>query len=177
MESLVEIEKFLLETIWGILIIGAVGSILGGIIIYMVKKLAAYFNIHKESIFLSFLYRYYSPLIIGEKLATQASPSKDSLYICWVSSELAWWITFTLTLLFNLLLISIILLFFGTERPFALGFSISLALLLLHYFIKQSSYIYGLASQEAQFDAFKAAKLKHPKNFKEWKTSDRKKSV
>ena len=67
MEQIVEIKKFLLETIWGILILGACGSVLGGFLVYLAKAVINLFAEHKNNIYRSFLYRYFKQVDLGEK--------------------------------------------------------------------------------------------------------------
>ena len=170
MEQLLVIKKFLLETIWGILILGASGSILGGIIIYIVKKVTVFVNSHKENIFYTVTHRYYRQIEIGKKFIKHQNPSKDSGYIVYCIGEWFYLSVLSFALISVLIMGALILLFFGLERPYLLSSSVSLALLLLNSFIKQGMFCTSMYDEEVD-KVYEDIESKQPNGYKEWANS------
>jgi hypothetical protein len=170
MESLMLVEKFLLETVWGILILGACGSIIGGSIIYLLKGLYRKISSNRELYLKRFLYKYYIESVISEKLMETIKPSKDIKYAFFANWELAELIIEVIALFLVLFFIAIVAMLYGVERPYVLSMSISLAFIFAHNCLKNAFSSFGFLDSEI-FQLQKSIGRTQPKNYDEWEES------
>ncbi len=167
MEQLPGIQRFLLETMGGILILGASGSILGALIIYLIKKLVSFARSHSDIFFFVPFYKYFRQARIAEKLSEHQKPSKDTEYLIYCIGEWLKYVLFSFMLILAIGMTAIILLFFGTERPYTLSASISTILLLLHRWLKKGFFVNFLFGRHFK-KKVQAIESEQPKTFKKW---------
>jgi ABC-type multidrug transport system fused ATPase/permease subunit len=168
-------EKFFTQSVWGILILGAVGSIVGAFIIYLVKKIFNHINSNKQKYLASFLYKYFIHVNISEKLSCKLHPSQDAKYIAWCISEFSYFICSFLSLGLLLFFTAIVVLFFGIDRPILLSVLISIIILLVHFYFKSLVSTIGLIDDNI-WSAYKEIKNSQSTNYDEFEKSCKEKS-
>ena len=175
MEQFASSEKFFTQSVWGILILGAVGSIVGAFIIYLVKKIFAHINSNKQKYLNSFLYKYFIHFNISDKLSRKLNPSQDAKYIAWCISEFSDFICSSLSLGLILCFTAIVVLFFGIDRPILLSVLISIIILLANLCLKNLVSTIGLIDRNI-WTAHKEIKNSQPTNYDEFEKSCKEKS-
>jgi len=168
-------EKFFTQTVWGILILGAAGSIVGAFIIYLVKILFTHINTNKEKYWNSFLYKYFIHVNISSKLSFKLQPSQDAKYIVWCISEFSDFICSALYLGLILCFTAIVVLFFGIDRPILLSVLISIIILLAHLCLKNIVSTIGLIDRNI-WSAYEEIKNSQPTSYDEFEKSCKEKS-
>ena len=152
-----KVEQFLRETIFGMIILGAIASILAIFIFNFVKFLFRKLKERYSSFFLWMNWKYEKETILGQKmfvLADSVSEAQDNMKATGLNAKFEYTFLFirqccSLILFSTLLIVSILMIFlsimFFTEKSsLFLVFSISCFFSSLHYTIKASSYLSGL---------------------------------
>jgi hypothetical protein len=152
-----QIQTSLLSTVWGVVLLGAAGSVFGGLFIYLVKNLCFFLinkiknHFPKNRLF----YSLYRAISLGEKLKNiKKEEHKSYDYLLFViRTFLSSSVDFILFLLLSLLT-AIVAIFFGLERPFLLVTLISITLLSFVAMVKVSLYclvlVDGVSYQKAK---------------------------
>lgn len=131
MVNITGLSQWLTTTVPGILILGAFGSILGGIIIYVVRLIFQRAPRLWKFVQQTVLYPYVREIEIGERLAEAAPELDDSqdlqLFMFWGFCEVvifSGWVGLAVTFTSGVAVL------YGLSRPMLLAFSISVTLLL-----------------------------------------------
>ncbi|EGR4177549.1 hypothetical protein DDN05_17860 [Vibrio cholerae] len=166
--DLVEAQKWLMETIWGIITLGAFGSLLGAFLLYMLKTLLVKFNRSKESLIRSLLYPIFKHSLHGEAMRDQLAPkSADAKYLVYhIENASNAIMSFTIFLVcFSFL--GHVLIAYGLERPLLLSFLIAVNILTFYSALNSMMYSDGHLDDEIRVMQKKIEKCL-PKNYKEY---------
>ncbi|WP_133406541.1 hypothetical protein [Parashewanella tropica] len=166
-----ELKTFLLESIQGIIILGAIGSILGGFLVYLSKKSFTYLLIKINE--LAFAERMKHPLVRTVKAAAKlreahAEQHASFDYQLYVSRKMMFATIDFIILICTLTLTLGTLIAFGIERPLVLSALLSVLILAFVSALKTSLHIVVLTSEKAEaIDNQIHAEI--PKSYKEYK--------
>ena len=176
MEFQSSLEAFFLKSVWGVLVLGACGSILGGIIIFLLKKLYIYASSKRELFFMSFMYKYYREHEISEKFVDEHGPSIDAKIVVYAVGRWVEAVLYFLILGLIVLLTSIVGIFYGLERRYLLSCLIAMTLISLHYFIKVAASSVGCMDYEMH-SSYEEIRSQQPKSFNIWVEKNKKQGV
>lgn len=157
-----------MQSLFGVLLLGALGSILGAAIISIVRRVIRFLSKHKEYFYLKIVYRFiYIPYESGSRFTKLVSPSNDAKYILYYITQLAEVIILFFVSLSFFILVSFIILLYGIERPYLLSFIVSIFLLTFFGWFNSFVRCLGFISVE-HHELMKKVKLEQPKTFKEY---------
>jgi hypothetical protein len=162
-----ELQSLLLSTVWGVILLGAVGSILGGIIIFLVKKSIAKFvanlkhNFPKNRLF----YPFYRSILLGQNIKElKGKEHQDADFILFaMRATLMSAIDLILFFLISFLT-AIVAIFWGLERPILLTSLLSLSMLSAFAWLKSGVYSLSLIAGET-YEAGKEINKSIPKKY------------
>ncbi|ELV8609732.1 hypothetical protein QNF14_004247, partial [Vibrio vulnificus] len=114
-----------------------------------------------------FFYRYLRPIEVGEKLYESQNPTKGEQYLMHYIGGIASLLIFCMLLISNLLLVAVLLIFFGVEKPYVLAISLSVLILLFDKTVKYGFYVASLDG-ECVYNKHKQIEKQQPKSYKAW---------
>ncbi|AQT60811.1 hypothetical protein [Cellvibrio sp. PSBB023] len=168
MEYIAILEKFFLQNLFGVLLLGALGSILGVGILSVGRRLIRFLSEHKEYFYLRILYKFiFVPYEIGSNFTKLISPSNDAKYIIYYIAQLIEVLILFFISLSLFIVGSFIILLHGIEKPYLLSFIASIFFLTFFGWFNLLVRCVGFLSRE-HHDLMKKIKSEQPKSFKEY---------
>ena len=165
--SFKDLQTTLLSTVWGVILLGAIGSILGGFIIMLTKKLTINLinslknNFPKTRLF----YPIYRAAILAQSIKKlKCHEQKESDFVLFAIRQSVMFIAETLLFFFVAFLTLIVIIFFGLERPILLTTLFSLSILTFFNWLKSGVYSLCLISGET-YSAQKELDKSIPKKY------------
>ncbi len=149
MFDLQALQDWLTKSVGGILVLGAAGSILGAILISIVKSLTNRLLNSKDKVMLWFLNQYNKEILIGEAVEkTFGASGKDGQFIVYHIARSIDAFGDFIAFMLSLTLVGHVAIAYGIARPFLLSGLIAVSLLLFHYTLKSMLRISGHCPNE-----------------------------
>jgi hypothetical protein len=162
------LQAWLIETVWGILLLGAAGSVVGAVIIYLTKRLATKIIESKDVAMMRMLYPLGREVEIGEKIRGVLGPvNRDAQFLVYHTLQSLGCIFDTFALLLSLTLTAHLAIAYGIDRPVLLSVMIALNFIFFWGFLKSGL---RLSSHVTQIVESTAKKIDddQPKKFSAW---------
>lgn len=161
-------QHWFLGTIYGVLILGATGSILGTVLIFLIKKLARNIFLKRNDILIRIMLPLGLMIERGRAIRdAEGVASKDGKYLVFVMVMCCYTI-FGVVAAFCFFSITVyIFIHYYLDRPVLLSFFLALSLIFLYGLLKDFLYLRSLACNDL-FDEHQRIKKEMPKNYAEW---------
>ena len=167
--SLEELQKTLLSTVWGVILLGALGSILGGFLILLMKKVVSRLVVKLKKDFpkTRLFYPFYRAATLGKSLKDlKSKEQKDSDFVLFAIRQSVMFVADTILLFFTFSLTAIVAIFFGLDRPLLLTFLVSLSILSIYSWLKSGIFSLTLISGDT-YHSHKKLEGAIPKKYSE----------
>lgn len=163
-----ELKAWLLQSVPGVILLGAIGSIIATILIYVVRLTLKSLINSKERIVMRLLYSYAKTIEVGERFRDVHAPqSAETRYLASVVYETGMFLGVATMLLLSISTTLMTYLTFALERPLALSSFVGMTLFFANKTLKHGLYITSLLSPET-LDRKDAIEKAQPKTFAEW---------
>ncbi len=158
----------MLQSVPGVILLGAIGSIIATGLIYFVRLIFKNFVDSKERIAKRLVYGYRKSIDLGEQFRDMHGPySNETRYLASVVYETGMFVGVAIMLLLSLALSILVYVMFALEKPLPLSTFIGATIFFANKTLKDGLYITSLLSQET-LDAKEAIEKAQPKSFPEW---------
>ena len=167
--DLAALKTWLLTTVPGVILLGALGSIVGSILIMVTRKIAQRLKGRWRRFRISFLYRLFGRDIqIGERFHDHyAAQAESSAYVLFVLSELVEFLTVTGLAIISIAITTVVAIWYGLDRPVLLAAGISISIMLAIKFTRQGVYMSTLTETSA-YKVAEQIKEAQPKRYHDW---------
>lgn len=162
-----ELKIVLLSTIWGVILLGALGSILGGFLIFLMKKIISILIVKLKNSFPKsrLLYPLHRAITLGRSIKSiKSNEQNESDFVLFAIRQSIMFLADTMLLFFVFLLTSIVAIFFGLERPILLIFLVSLSILVIYNWLQSGCFSLALISGDT-YHAHKKLDKSIPKKY------------
>jgi predicted PurR-regulated permease PerM len=142
-------QDWLLKSILGVIVLGAIGSIIGAIIYRLIKTIVIRIGKIKDRVFMWIM----QPIFKGAEKAEKfrelfGHKSTETKYIAYMIYEASIFIGNVIILFISLAITIIILLFFSLDKPIALSAFIAINIFMIIETLKQGLYLLNLLSND-----------------------------
>lgn len=145
------IKNWLMNSIWGVITLGSLGSLLGALILFLLKKIFSKVNSSKDRFWGALLYPIMRQNFWGEAMRKHIAPdSKDVRYLVYYMEHVAYFILDCITFFVCVSFLGHVLIAYGLERPLLLSFLIAINILTFITAIKSMMYSDGHQDEEIQ---------------------------
>ncbi|EIZ1900378.1 hypothetical protein MOS04_004634 [Vibrio parahaemolyticus] len=145
------IKHWLMNSIWGVITLGSLGSLLGALILFLLKKIFSKVNSSKDRFLGALLYPIMRQNFWGEAMREHIAPdSKDVRYLVYYMERIAYCIMDFITFLVCVSFLGHVLIAYGLERPLLLSFLIAVNILTFIAALKSMMYSDGHQDQDIQ---------------------------
>lgn len=163
-----EFKAWLLQSIPGVILLGAIGSIIATMLIYIGQSALKSLINSKERIVMRLIYGYVKSIEVGETFRDVHVPhSPETRYLASVVYETGMFLSVAAILFLSISTTIMVYLIFALERPLVLSSLVGLVLFFANKALKHGLYITSLLSQES-IDTKEAIEKAQPKTFAEW---------
>ncbi|MFB1095389.1 hypothetical protein ACEWH9_14630 [Vibrio diabolicus] len=170
-----EIKKWLMETLLGVITLGAFGSILGSILIYVLRRTGKYLYNSRKKILLKLFYPIGRQIEIGRSVNNQYAPNtEDGQFLVYHVDATASSVIDANIFLCFITLTAHVSIAHGIERPILLSALIALTLISAFGALKSSLRVSSHTSKELSGN-IRQIKKTFPKSADEWLESRAKK--
>lgn len=166
-----ELQSTLLSTVWGVVLLGAIGSVLGGFLVYFAKKIIfscankLKSNFPKTRLF----YPIYRSAILGHSIKElKVKEHENADYILFAIRASIMSAMDIVLSFFLMFLTAIVSIFFGLDRPILLTLLLSLTILSVFAWLKSGTYSLSLILGET-YKAEKELNKAIPKKYEKGK--------
>jgi hypothetical protein len=162
------VQDWLLKTVWGVLVLGAIGSIIGAIVIFVLKKITKKVVESKDGIIMRLIYPMGREIEIGEKIRNALGPTgRDGQFLIYHTYQSLGFIFDIFALILSVTLTAHVAIAYGLERPILLSVIIALNLILFRAFLKSGIRLCSHVSEAIELAADEIEKSQ-PKKFSDW---------
>ncbi|NIY86118.1 hypothetical protein [Vibrio campbellii] len=145
------IKQWLMDSIWGIITLGALGSLFGALILFLLKKTFAKVNSSKDRFLRVLAYPIMRQNFWGEAMRKHIAPnSEDVRYLVYYVERIAYCIMDFVTFLVCVSFLGHVLIAYGLERPLLLSFLIAINILTLVSTLKSLMFSDGHQDEDIQ---------------------------
>ncbi|MGJ4747853.1 hypothetical protein ACQV5M_15965 [Leptospira sp. SA-E8] len=169
MQDFKSFEEFLLRSVWGVITLGAIGSIAGAVIIFVIGRIANYFKLNTVELFNAFFYRYLKSNESASNLSINQQPSEDAKYIIYAITELADLLMSTVCLTVILSTLIIISVLTGLDHPYVLACLIAGMILLINAWLHSLASLAGFIDDKI-YENHKTIIKNLPATYQSWKS-------
>ena len=163
-----ELKAWLLQSVPGIILLGAIGSVIATFLVYLVRLIVKSFIDSKERIAMRFIYGYWKSVECGERFRDLHAPhTNETRYLASIVYETGMFIVVAVMLILSLALSLLVYVMFAIEKPIALSTFIGATIFFANMTFKHGLYITSLLSQET-INTKEAIEKAQPKTFPEW---------
>lgn len=163
------VSDWLLKSVWGVLTIGALGSIVGAGVLYVVKRLAQRFVASREEWTMTLLWFAGREFLVGREVRDAIGPkAEDGKFLAYLLVQIFAGVADVVFFTLWVGLAAFVAIAYGLDRPILLASLIALALLFARMIIKFAMRMHGLLDAINLFVIEKLSEVP-PRSFSKWR--------